>query len=357
MAKYVQEKNISNTDGKSKEDKPSESKSAEKNEMSKDDIAYLNSLRFNVNVFLPDIQTLEGIDNDAFEQIKKDEEMVRNAAEYLWDDIIPGVTREIRLATVHTVPHDGKSLTEFIHQRGINCRYLGRLAKLAQAEEEKELSGLTLFQSVQEEAVTNIPLRSRHDVWTEIEDEIGSRFRYNLTIFNRVGPNDRTPYIPLLRRVCQRNGIRLAAKFYDVGSKCLCSDPGSGGPVIFSYPISALDIIDIVPLMKHAAAHSEGFVACSVVPTSGLPALHISLPDARATLESAYLYHNKKMLSRALDLAQEAAMLYQRVCDTPAHPGVVRCIDLMGSILYDAGEPAVAAANAGRALGFQTQIS
>merc|ERR1712161_38685 len=145
MAKYVQEKNISNTDGKSKEDKPSESKSAEKNEMSKDDIAYLNSLRFNVNVFLPDIQTLEGIDNDAFEQIKKDEEMVRNAAEYLWDDIIPGVTREIRLATVHTVPHDGKSLTEFIHQRGINCRYLGRLAKLAQAEEEKDSKQLKNF--------------------------------------------------------------------------------------------------------------------------------------------------------------------------------------------------------------------
>merc|ERR1712238_330608 len=34
-----------------------------------------------------------------------------------------------------------------------------------------------------------------------------------------------------------------------------------------------------------------------------------------------------------------------------------RCIDLMGSILYDAGEPALAAQNAGRALGFQTQIS
>ena len=457
MAKYVQEKKEKDStaddkddDDKTKEDKPAETNSAEKKDMSKDDIAYLNSLRFNVNVFLPEIQTLEGIDNDAFEQIKKDEEMVRNAAVYLWDNIIPGVTREIRLATVHTVPHDGKSLTDFIHQRGINCRYLGRLAKLAQMEEEKdrmqlksfknnqvskldrrkmplfwlellecemvaraakhvldrylsftncanvgslsqlvasflcalvsegeetaaqtekrmnklgmnepnedELSGLTIFQTGQD-VVTNIPLRSRRDVWTEIEDEIGRRFRYSLTIFNRVVPNDRTPYIPLLRRVCQRNGIRMAAKNYDVGSKCLCSDSGSGGPVVSSYPISALDIIDIVPLMKHAAAHSEGFVACGVAPTTGLPALHISLPDARATLESAHVYHNKKMLSRALDFAQEAAMLYQRVCDTPAHPGVVRCIDLMGSILYDAGEPAVAAANAGRALGFQTQIS
>lgn len=109
--------------------------------------------------------------------------------------------------------------------------------------------------------------------------------------------------------------------------------------------------------MKHAAAHGEGFVPCSVAPGTGIPPLHISLPDARAALESAHLHHNKRMLSRALDLAQEAAGLYQRVSETPAHPGVVRCIDLMGTILYDAGEPALAAANASRALGFQVQIS
>jgi len=465
MAKYVQDKRASaegdkkdssdddkkdsaeNGDEKKKDVKTSEEDLAEKKRMSEDDLAYLSSLRFNVNVFLPDIQTLESIDPDAFEQIKKDEDMVREAAVHLWDNVIPGVTNEIRMGTVHTVPHDGKSLTEFIHQRGINCRYLGRLAKLAQLEEEKDqkqlrdfkenkiskldrrkmplfwlellecemvsraakhvldrhlsannyanvgslsqivasflcaivsegeetaaqtenrmrksenvepdeddLSGLTLFQA----GGTVSHLRSRRDVWIEIEEEIGRRFRYSLTIFNQTTPNDRTQYMPLLRRVCQRNGIRLVAKSYDVGKKCMCSDAGAGGSLIASYPISALDVVDIVPLMKHAAAHSEGFVACGSVPTTGLPALHISLPDARATLEQAHLYHNKRLLSRALDLAQEAAGLYQRVSETPAHPGVVRCIDLIASILYDAGESALAAQNASRALGLQTQIS
>jgi protein TIF31 len=465
MAKYVQDKRASaegdkkdspdddkkdsaeNGDEKKKDVKPSEEDLAEKKRMSEDDLAYLSSLRFNVNVFLPDIETLENIDPDAFEQIKKDEDMVREAAVHLWDNVIPGVTNEIRMGTVHTVPHDGKSLTEFIHQRGINCRYLGRLAKLALLEEEKDqkqlrdfkenkiskldrrkmplfwlellecemvsraakhvldrhlsannyanvgslsqivasflcalvsegeetaaqtenrmrksenvepdeddLSGLTLYQR----GSTVSHLRSRRDVWTEIEEEIGRRFRYSLTIFNQATPNDRTLYMPLLRRVCQRNGIRLVAKSYDVGKKCMCSDAGAGGSLIASYPLSALDVVDIVPLMKHAAAHSEGFVACGSVPTTGLPALHISLPDARATLEQAHLYHNKRLLSRALDLAQEAAGLYQRVSETPAHPGVVRCIDLIASILYDAGESALAAQNAARALGLQTQIS
>ena len=432
---------------KKKDDKASENNVAEKQKMSEDDLAYLNSLRFNVNVFLPDIQNFKGIDSDAVEQIKKDENMVRDAAVHLWDNVIPGVTNEIRMGTVHTVPHDGKSVTEFIHQRGINCRYLGRLANLAQMEEEKDqnqmkafkenkitkldrrkmplfwlellecemvaraakhvldrhlsannyanvgslsqivasflcsivseseetaaqtenrvgksdivepdeddLSGLTLFQTVS--AIS--PRRSRHDIWTEVEEEIGRRFRYSLTIFNQSIPSDRARYMPLLRRVCQRNGIRLVAKSYDVGLKCMSSESGSGGSIFSSYPISALDVVDIVPLMKHAAAHSEGFVACGSGPTTGLPPLHISLPDARATLEQAHLYHNKRLLSRALDLAQEAAGLYQRVSETPAHPGVVRCIDLIASILYDAGEPALAAQNASRALGFQTQIS
>jgi protein TIF31 len=199
--------------------------------------------------------------------------------------------------------------------------------------DEDDLNTLTFYQAGGSGDAIACPVRSRFDVWKDIEEEIGRRFRYTLTIFNR------------------------SAKSYETGGKCYCSDGSSGGRIVASYPISALDILDIVPLMKHAAAHGAGFLPCSVTPGTGIPALHISLPDARAALESAHLHHSKRRLSRALDLAQEAAGLYQRVSETPAHPGVVRCIDLMGTILYDAGEPALAAANASRALGFQVQIS
>ena len=420
----------------------------EKKTLTEEDIAYLKSLRLNVNVFLPDIRSLEGIDDEGFELTKKDEEMVRNVSTFLWDEVIPTVSRDIRQGTLHSTPNDGRSLTEFIHQRGINCRYLGRLATLAKLEEDKDRQQIEEYKKVQsvtldrrkmplfwlellecemvarsakhvldrylssnggmtasmpaqtvasflsalvseaeetaaqtenrtakrndnepdEEDFSSLtfyraggdgdavpsPVRSRYDVWNDIEEDIGRRFRYNLTIFNRPGKSSRVPYTALLRRVCQRTGVRIAAKYYDIGRKCLCSDGGSGSQIIASYPIAALDIMDIVPLMKHAAAHGEGFVPCGV---AGLPALHISLPDARAALEAAHMHHSKRMLSRALDLAQEAAGLYQRVSETPAHPGVVRSIDLMGSILYDAQEPALAAANASRALGFQVQIS
>ena len=158
-------------------------------------------------------------------------------------------------------------------------------------------------------------IRTRSEVWKDIEREVGRRFRYSLTLYNpSSGKDSRALYIPLLRRVCQRTGVRLVAKNYDVGGKCLCSGGNSsGGRLTASYPIEPTDVVDIVPLMKHAAAHVEGFVPCALGTSVGLPSLHISLADARTTLEAAHLHCNARSLSPALDLAQEAASLYQRV--------------------------------------------
>jgi tetratricopeptide (TPR) repeat protein len=109
--------------------------------------------------------------------------------------------------------------------------------------------------------------------------------------------------------------------------------------------------------MKHAAAHVEGFVPCNMGQSVGIPSLHISLSDARTTLEAAHLHCSARSLSTALDLAQEAASLYQRVTDTSAHPGVVRCMDLMATILFEAGEPGLAANSMLKSLGLQVQVS
>jgi protein TIF31 len=418
-------------------------------------LEYLKNLRFNINVFLPDMKSLEGIDDEAHKQILKDEEMVREAAEHLWDEILPGLTAEVRQGAMQNIPHDGKSLTELIHQRGINCRYMGRLASLALVEEakdrkedeilkgggaiklerrrmpifwlellecemvaraakhvlnrylnsdganvarspaqtiasllsalvsereesaaqteirtetaakegapdEEDFNKLTFYRAAGGGGVDATPcrVRDRFEVWKDIEEEIGRRFRYTLTLFNRPGKDDgRAIYAPLLRRICQRIGVRLVARSYDLGGSSYCGAGSSGFQIAASHPISALDIVDVVPLMKHSAAHGEGFISCGASPALGLPPLHISLLDARAAIESAHIHHSNKSLSRALDLAQEAAALYQRVTDNPAHPGIVRCMDLMATILFDAGEPELAAANGARALGLMVQVN
>ena len=441
-------------DPKLEEDKnKAKEKKDEPRKLTEAEIEHLKTFRVNINVFLPDVRPLEGLDSEALKQLKADEETARAAALLLWDQILPRLTADIRDASgpYQQLPPDGRSLTEMLHQQGINCRYLGRLAMLAQQEEvkDKELeqemkngnvlrisrrrmplywlellecemvgraakhvlesyltenggssaaqpsqtiaSFLSALISESEETAAQtetrmgkkkagpdeddfnaltlcdtggggdaVPgtIRTRSEVWKDIEREVGRRFRYSLTLYNPGGKDSRALYIPLLRRVCQRTGTRLVAKNYEVGGKCLCSGGNTaGGRLTSSYPVEPTDIVDIVPLMKHAAAHVEGFVPISIGQSIGLPSLHISLPDARTTLEAAHLHCNARSLAPALDLAQEAASLYQRVTDTPAHPGVVRCMDLMATVLFEAGEPSLAANSALKSLGLLVQVA
>jgi protein TIF31 len=65
----------------------------------------------------------------------KDEQCARELATFLYKEALPSFVNEIR--TGEALPVDGSSLTELLHARGLNMRYLGRLAELA-LEQEKE---------------------------------------------------------------------------------------------------------------------------------------------------------------------------------------------------------------------------
>lgn len=409
-----------------------------KNQLDEEDLEYLETLKVNVNVFLPDMRSLEGIDDSAYALIKDDEQRARDVANYLWNDVLPSITRAVKDGSV-PVPMDGKALTAFLHRTGVNCRYLGRLAQLAREEEIKDentevalkkgkptilerrvmsrcwleileceivaraakhvldsyymgngaiastqpsqtvAAFLSALVSEYEETAAQTEIRTdkarstnptsddfnaltiqdigengsdtssfgRNDVWSEIEAEIGRRFRYTLSIYNTRNKAERALYIPLLRRVCQRTGVRLFTRDYNVGGPCVCTVTST---VTESYPISALDIVEILPLMKHAAAYSEGFTPCSFGPSVALPALQVSLKDASSTLERAHIQASARALGKSLELAQEAVALYQKVTGNEAHPGIVEGLELMSSIFLDAGDPVTAAINSSKAL-------
>jgi protein TIF31 len=203
-----------------------------------------------------------------------------------------------------------------------------------------------------------LPIRSRKEVWDDIEREVGRRFRCKLTLYNQSGQSKRALHVPLLRRVCQRTGIRLAAKNYAVGAKCLCSGSSTaGGQMSASFPISPVDVVDVVPLMKHCAAQpGEGFVACSAGPNYTLPSLYIMLPEAKHLMEAAHMHYARRNITAALELAQEAANLFQRVTDTNLHPNIARCLDLSAAVLFDAKEYGLAVSHASRSLAVSVQI-
>lgn len=448
------------TDPKSladKETSPTESEDKDKDseidhdssKLTKDDLNYLRTLRLNINVFLPHIRPFGENQEEAAAQLKNDEQLARDVANFLFNDVLPKVTRAVRDGSVHQLPVDGRTLTEFLHRSGVNCRYLGQLAYLAKEQEERDAkteadlkkglltvlerrtmpkcwlelieceivaraakhvldryltdnggiascqpaqtiaSFLSALVSEGEETAAQtetrmekraslqpddddlgmltlsdvggagdavpFPIRGRTEVWNDIESEVGRRFRYSLTLYNNGNKAGRALYIPLLRRICQRSGIRLVAKKYEVGGKCLCSSGTIGGRLSASYPILPLDIVDVVPLMKHSAAYGEGFTPCAVGQTLSLPSLQVSLQDARATLERAHIQTSTRALGKALELAQEAASLYQRVTENAAHPGVIESMELMATIFLEAGDPFLAAANGEKALGLSVQ--
>ncbi|KAJ5918472.1 hypothetical protein N7466_010464 [Penicillium verhagenii] len=114
---------------KEKTEGESEEKSEEKTEEAADqervDISGFN-LSLNPDVFSGQVPQTE----EEKEQWAKDEQEVRDAGDHLRSKIIPDLVKDLHDGDVG-FPMDGQSLTQLLHKRGINIRYLGKLAQLS----------------------------------------------------------------------------------------------------------------------------------------------------------------------------------------------------------------------------------
>ena len=63
-------------------------------------------------------------------QLAQDEQEVRDACQYLRDQVIPGLLRELSESDI-SFPMDGQSLSRLLHKRGINVRYTGQVAAMS----------------------------------------------------------------------------------------------------------------------------------------------------------------------------------------------------------------------------------
>lgn len=87
---------------------------------------YEFDIRFNPDVFSPGIKH---VDNpDGFNSIKKQKQIVKEAAEFLLTRQIPSFINDCQDHT--SAPMDGVTLSEALHSRGINIRYLGKVTLL-----------------------------------------------------------------------------------------------------------------------------------------------------------------------------------------------------------------------------------
>lgn len=87
-------------------------------------------LNFNTDVFT-------GAKQPSNEQTTQDEQVIREASKFLIDEIVPSIVLDF--ASYAISPLDGDALTKAMHRRGINMRYLGRLAELISLSKDKRI--------------------------------------------------------------------------------------------------------------------------------------------------------------------------------------------------------------------------
>ncbi|WQF75803.1 Putative CLU domain containing protein [Colletotrichum destructivum] len=109
-------------------EEPKEVEASKESKDSKDHID-LSKFSFSLN---PDVFSGQTPQTDAEKaEMEQDEKDVRLATKYLREQVIPDLIRELTDCDI-SFPMDGQSLGRLLHKRGINIRYTGKVAALAE---------------------------------------------------------------------------------------------------------------------------------------------------------------------------------------------------------------------------------
>lgn len=81
------------------------------------------------------------------EEMEQDEQDVRLACKFLRDTVLPELINDLREGDVG-YPMDGQSFTRLLHKRGINVRYLGKIAQLAEGKKLESVRNLAVQEMV-----------------------------------------------------------------------------------------------------------------------------------------------------------------------------------------------------------------
>jgi protein TIF31 len=116
-------------EAKAEGDEAEEGEEKEEEEKTENERIDMSNFKFALN---PDVFSGQNPQTDEEkEEMAKDEQEVRDACAFLRDTVIPGLIRDLNESDI-SFPMDGRSLTSLLHRRGINLRYLGKLASLSE---------------------------------------------------------------------------------------------------------------------------------------------------------------------------------------------------------------------------------
>ncbi|KAI3715095.1 hypothetical protein L6452_22062 [Arctium lappa] len=278
---------------------------------------------------LPEASYLRLKESDTGLHLKSPEELIEMAHKYYDDTALPKLVADF--GSLELSPVDGRTLTDFMHTRGLRMCSLGRVVELA--DKLPHVQSLCVHEMVVRAykhilqavvaAVDNIAdlaesiasclnvllgtpvartAASEHGSdddlkWKWVEQFLSKRFGWQWK--NECRTDLRK--FSILRGLCHKVGLELVPRDYDMDS---------------SSPFRKADIISMLPIYKH--------VACSSA-------------DGRTLLESSKTSLDKGKLEDAVNYGTKALSKLVSVCG-PYHRMTAGAYSLLAVVLYHTGD-------------------
>lgn len=279
---------------------------------------------------------------DSEEEIKKDQDEVNNLSQFLKNNVIPSLIEDF--SWIINIPLDGSALTQLMHSRGINMRYLGILAKSSIKiqsvidlclREMLTRAAKHIFREILREtlelnlasvishflncflAKNNFGTKNKNNqkkgkninfsrdvfsmtplsLWERITLEVADRFQYELP--PRENLKDIIASNITLRSLCLKVGIQVNSKDYNYS---------------LDSPFQPEDIYDIFPVVKHIEPESA---------------------DGKNLLEAGKRFLSQGRLDVAYELLTEALAIFHQVYG-PMHRDTANCYENLAMVLLQA---------------------
>ncbi|XP_042433116.1 protein TSS-like [Zingiber officinale] len=259
---------------------------------------------------------------------KSPQELTEMAMRYYNEVALPKLVSDF--GSLELSPVDGRTLTDFMHTRGLRMHSLGQVVKLSEklshvqslcihemivrafkhivrvviaaVYETRDLSislaaTLNLLLGVPDAGFSHHSVHVHSLVWAWLTLFLKKRYDWELTISNY---QDIRKYA-ILRGICHKVGIELAPRDFDMD---------------LPFPFDKLDIISLVPVHKQ--------VACSSA-------------DGRQLLESSKTALDKGKLEDAVNYGTKALEKLIAVCG-PYHRMTAGAYSLLAVVLYHTGD-------------------
>ncbi|CAK9258474.1 unnamed protein product [Sphagnum jensenii] len=258
-------------------------------------------------------------------------ELMDGVQQYYTDNALPKLVADF--ASLELSPVDGRTLTDFMHTRGLQMRSLGQVAKLAaklphvqslcvhemvvrafkhvlqavvaSCKNAADLPlniaaalNVMLGTSLLEEDLEKRLSSSKYLIWRWVETFVNKRFGWKLA--GEVISSELRKYA-ILRGLCHKVGIEIAPRDYDLDTPT---------------PFRTGDIISMIPVYKQ--------VACSSA-------------DGRTLLESSKTALDKGKLEDAVTYGTKALAKLVAVCG-PYHRMTAGAYSLLAVVLYHTGD-------------------